>query len=52
MCGNGIRRRHPALQQLRNITFHRSEDDSVIAYSKCDGDETVRIWIDEQNEAE
>jgi starch synthase (maltosyl-transferring) len=31
---NEIRRAHPALQYLRNITIHSTEDDGVIAYSK------------------
>ena len=31
---NQIRRDHPALQRLRNITFHHTDDDSVIAYSR------------------
>ncbi len=40
---NTVRRRHPALQQLRNITFHTAEDDAIIAYSKTDGDDTVIV---------
>jgi starch synthase (maltosyl-transferring) len=31
---NGARRRHPALQRLRNIAFHGSSNPNVIAYSK------------------
>ncbi|MFF2654119.1 alpha-1,4-glucan--maltose-1-phosphate maltosyltransferase [Streptomyces sp. NPDC058045] len=31
---NRIRRRNPALQQLRNLHFHHTDQDSVIAYSK------------------
>jgi starch synthase (maltosyl-transferring) len=31
---NEIRRAHPALQQLRNVTIHSSEDDSVLVFSK------------------
>jgi starch synthase (maltosyl-transferring) len=31
---NTIRREHPALQQLRNLTVHRTDDDSVICFSK------------------
>jgi starch synthase (maltosyl-transferring) len=31
---NEIRRAHPALQYLRNITIHSTDDDAVIAYSK------------------
>jgi starch synthase (maltosyl-transferring) len=32
---NRIRRRSPALQQLRNLHFHDTDDDAVIAYSKA-----------------
>jgi starch synthase (maltosyl-transferring) len=31
---NRIRRDHPALHTLRNITFHDVEDDNIIAYSR------------------
>ncbi len=31
---NEIRRAHPALQQLRNVTIHSSDDDAVLVYSK------------------
>ena len=31
---NEIRRAHPALQQLRNLTVHSSEDDSILVFSK------------------
>ncbi|MCI3227118.1 alpha-1,4-glucan--maltose-1-phosphate maltosyltransferase [Streptomyces sp. NP-1717] len=34
---NRIRRRHPALRQLRDIHFHHVDNDSVIAYSKRSG---------------
>ena len=33
---NEIRRAHPALQQLRDIHFHHTDNDQVIAYSKTD----------------
>ena len=33
---NKIRRLHPALQQLRNITFHGVDNDALLAYSKFD----------------
>ena len=33
---NEIRRAHPALQQLRDIHFHHTDNDHVIAYSKTD----------------
>ncbi len=31
---NGVRRRHPALRQLRNLHVHASEDDAVLVFSK------------------
>lgn len=31
---NGIRRAHPALQQLRNLTIHPTTNDQVIAFSR------------------
>ncbi|MCD4526249.1 alpha-1,4-glucan--maltose-1-phosphate maltosyltransferase [Nocardioides sp. cx-173] len=31
---NEIRRTHPALQLLRNITIHSSDDENILAYSK------------------
>lgn len=33
---NSIRRENPALQQLRNLTFHEVDNDQLIAYSKVD----------------
>jgi starch synthase (maltosyl-transferring) len=33
---NEIRRAHPALQQLRCLTFHHIDNDSLLAYSKVD----------------
>ncbi|TQF67231.1 alpha-1,4-glucan--maltose-1-phosphate maltosyltransferase [Rhodococcus spelaei] len=59
---NRIRRAHPALQQLRTITFHHIDNDSLLAYSKFDpvtgdavltvvnlnpfGAEQGTIWLD------
>ena len=34
---NEIRRAHPALQLLRNLTVHHSDDDHVLVYSKKHG---------------
>src|SRR5690606_37230935 len=31
---NEIRRQHPALRQLRNLTVHWSDDDSILVFSK------------------
>ncbi|MFF0135278.1 maltotransferase domain-containing protein [Streptomyces sp. NPDC005227] len=40
---NRVRRDHPALRQLRNLQFHKADDDSLIAYSKRSGDDTVVV---------
>ncbi len=40
---NGIRRVHRSLQQLRDVHFHHAPHDSVIAFSKRDGDDTVLV---------
>lgn len=40
---NQLRRAHPALQDLRSLRFHYSENPAVLAYSKCDGDDTVIV---------
>jgi starch synthase (maltosyl-transferring) len=42
---NRIRRQHPALQQLRNVVVHSSEDDAVLVYSKQDGDDLVIVVV-------
>ena len=34
---NEIRRSHPALQQLRNLTVHSSDDENVVIFSKTSG---------------
>ena len=51
---NQIRRDHPALQQLRQVSFHRAPNDDVIAYSKTDGDDTVIVIcsLDQHNTVE
>ena len=38
---NGIRRRHPALQRLRNLVFHASTNDRMLVWSKHDPDDVV-----------
>ncbi len=40
---NQARRRHPALQRLRNLRFHPGGNDAVLAYSRLsdDGDDVV-----------
>ncbi|MGI5441335.1 alpha-1,4-glucan--maltose-1-phosphate maltosyltransferase [Streptomyces shenzhenensis] len=42
---NTIRRRHPALQRLRNLRFHPTDNDAVLAYSKRTGDDTVVVVV-------
>ena len=59
---NEIRRVHPALHQLRTITFHHCDNDALLAYSKFDpatgdqvlvvvtlnafGPEETTLWLD------
>ncbi|TQJ85767.1 alpha-1,4-glucan--maltose-1-phosphate maltosyltransferase [Streptomyces sp. SLBN-31] len=40
---NTIRRRHPALQRLRNLRFHDTDNDAVIAYSKTTGQDRILV---------
>ncbi|MGH9279970.1 MAG: alpha-1,4-glucan--maltose-1-phosphate maltosyltransferase [Acidimicrobiales bacterium] len=44
---NDIRRRHPAFAELRNITFHWSNNDQILAYSKrsADGSDVVLMVV-------
>ncbi|WP_433892826.1 alpha-1,4-glucan--maltose-1-phosphate maltosyltransferase [Streptomyces sp. CA-111067] len=42
---NRLRRRHPALQQLRDITFHPVDNDAVLAYSKRRDDDVVLVVV-------
>ncbi|MFI9625576.1 maltotransferase domain-containing protein [Streptomyces sp. NPDC052042] len=42
---NRIRRRHPALQQLRDVHFHSVDNDAVIAYSKRSGPDAVVVVV-------
>jgi starch synthase (maltosyl-transferring) len=42
---NTIRRRHPALRQLRNIDFHHADNGAVMAYSKQAGENTVLVVV-------
>ncbi|MFD8724966.1 alpha-glucosidase C-terminal domain-containing protein, partial [Streptomyces sp. NPDC059629] len=42
---NTVRRAHPALRKLRNLTFHHTDNDSVIAYSKRSGTDTVLVVV-------
>jgi starch synthase (maltosyl-transferring) len=38
---NRLRREHPALQLLRNLRFHHTDSDQILAYSKNSGTDTV-----------
>ncbi|WP_345673079.1 DUF3459 domain-containing protein, partial [Streptomyces phyllanthi] len=40
---NRIRRRSPALRQLRDLHFHHADQEAVIAYSKRAGSNTVLV---------
>lgn len=42
---NELRRQHPALQQLRNIAIHWSDDENVLVFSKSAGTDTVIVVI-------
>ncbi len=43
---NEVRRRHPALQRLRNLQVHPTDAAGVIAYSKVTGDDAVLVVLD------
>ena len=51
---NAIRREHPALQDLRSLRFHASDNPAVLAYSKADGDDLVLVvcTLDPRHEVE
>jgi starch synthase (maltosyl-transferring) len=42
---NRIRNEHPALQQYRNLRFHKADNDRVIFYSKMSEDRTSQILV-------
>jgi len=42
---NKIRRDNIALQRLRNIHFHRTDSDQIIAYSKREGDNLILVVV-------
>lgn len=42
---NRLRRRHPALQQLRDLTFHPVDNEALLAYSKRRGDDVVLVVV-------
>lgn len=42
---NLIRREHPSLQRLRNLVFHSTDSDAIIAYSKLEGSDLVLVIL-------
>jgi len=42
---NRVRREHPALQLLRNVTVHSADDENVLVFSKRAGDDVVLVVI-------
>ena len=42
---NHVRREHPALQRLRNLVFHNTGSDAIIAYSKREGSDLVLVVV-------
>ncbi|MEU1482407.1 alpha-1,4-glucan--maltose-1-phosphate maltosyltransferase [Streptomyces sp. NPDC005752] len=42
---NRIRRRHPALQQLRDVHFHSVDNEALIVYSKRSGSDIVLVVV-------
>ncbi|MYU23014.1 alpha-1,4-glucan--maltose-1-phosphate maltosyltransferase [Streptomyces sp. SID8352] len=42
---NAVRRAHPALHRLRNLRFHETDNDALIAYSKREGDDAVLVVV-------
>jgi starch synthase (maltosyl-transferring) len=42
---NEIRRRHPALQLLRNVSIHWSDDENVLVFSKKRDDDVVIVVV-------
>lgn len=42
---NQIRKTHPALARLRNLVFHSTSSDAIIAYSKKSGDDLMLVIV-------
>ncbi len=42
---NSIRKAHPALQRLRNLTFHDTDSEAIIAYSKREGKDLILVVV-------
>jgi starch synthase (maltosyl-transferring) len=42
---NEIRKKHIALARLRNLIFHHTDNDSIIAYSKREGNDLILVTV-------
>ena len=42
---NAIRKANPALQQLRNLVFHNTESEAIIAYSQREGKNLILVVV-------
>jgi starch synthase (maltosyl-transferring) len=42
---NEIRKKHIALARLRNLVFHHTDNDSIIAYSKREGNDLILVTV-------
>jgi starch synthase (maltosyl-transferring) len=42
---NAIRKTNPALQRLRNLIFHNTESEAIIAYSKREGKNLILVVV-------
>ncbi|TKA09624.1 alpha-1,4-glucan--maltose-1-phosphate maltosyltransferase [Actinacidiphila oryziradicis] len=42
---NRLRRRHPALQQLRTLHFHAADNDNILVFSKRSADDVVLVVV-------
>ena len=42
---NAIRKANPALHQLRNLVFHNTESEAIIAYSKREGKNLILVVV-------
>ena len=42
---NQIRKEHPSLQRLRNLVFHNTGSDAIIAYSKREGTDLILVIV-------
>jgi len=42
---NSIRRENKALQRLRNLRFHATDSEKIIAYSKREGDNLILVVV-------